>query len=336
LGLNAQVQQPSNFATTNAPNSWLINRASLDSFFSFVERDSFPAKYPTIIKHLDHNFYYSNGNGGVWKLLNGGTTDSTIYATIWNARRIADSAAAAQRDSIITAGTISSIPTVGYVAPSNTSAGAWIQNVFYQSQPPTSSLGGGTSLELHSAGTVSETLNWGAGRQAATATLASIVVGGISQSFSQPSQGGTVTGTQSITLTYNTNTTYYNVVTTTDSKSATSSTSFVFYPKLYIGFVPSNSPSDADIIGVTNGNGGVFATNFIASGSLSTPSASKYICIAYPASFGAVNNIVINGLSVTFNLTTRTFVNASGYSQSYNIYLSPNPTSGSVSSYSVN
>lgn len=68
---NAQTQQPNNFPTTNAPNSWYINRGTLDSMKMFIERDTFYAKYPTLIKHLDHNFYYTNGNGSSWIKLNG-------------------------------------------------------------------------------------------------------------------------------------------------------------------------------------------------------------------------------------------------------------------------
>jgi hypothetical protein len=290
----------------------------------WIERDTnFVPLYPTTIKSSgDHKFYTNDANGGHW-YQSGGSSGSVSIA---------------QAIGIIT--TPNPITGTGTVALDTAYANATYVRI--QTQNPTATLSGGGNYELHSAGTFGSTLNWSGGRlaanstQAATNPLASIVVATVSQTFSQPSPGGSASGTQVVTVTYNTNTTYTNTVTTTDSKTASATTSYLFFPKLYIGFVPSNSPSDADIIGVTNGNGGVLATSFVASGSLSTPSASKYICIAYPASFGAVNNIVINGLSVTFNSTTRSFTNASGYSQSYLIYISPNPTAGSVASYSIN
>jgi lysophospholipase L1-like esterase len=73
-------QQPSTLPTTNAPNSWYINRGTLDSMKMFVERDTFSAKYPTLIKHLNHKFYYTNGNGSAWVEL--GTSGGTYTASL--------------------------------------------------------------------------------------------------------------------------------------------------------------------------------------------------------------------------------------------------------------
>jgi len=207
-------------------------------------------------------------------------------------------------------------------------------------QNPTATLTGGGNYELHSAGTFSPTLNYSAGRLAATSSasatnpIASITVAGNSKSTTGCSTPPcTISGTQGVTVTYNTNVTYSNVVVTTDSKSATANTSFNFYPKYYIGYSTTNSPSDATLIAGVNT---VFpATSKTTSGTLGTPSSSSYIFFAYPSSFGSINNIVINGLNVTYNLTTRAVTNASGYTQTYLIYVSPFATSSGVS-YSTN
>lgn len=62
----SQVQQPSNLPSSGSINNWTIGRYSLDSGKLFIERDTFPSKYPALIKHFDHKFYYTNGNGGFW------------------------------------------------------------------------------------------------------------------------------------------------------------------------------------------------------------------------------------------------------------------------------
>jgi len=233
-------------------------------------------------------------------------------------------------------GPITTIPVVGTNPGSNLTTFQWIQNTFYASQVPLATLTGGTILEFTSAGTVSDSVNWTASRQSATNPLSTIVVAGNTESFSQPSAGGTVSGKQYVTITANTNTTYNNVVTTTDGKTATASTSFPFENKIYAGFVSVSSPTDANIIAALNSTyvGGEFSTTRSQSGALTTPSGAKYIMFAAPASFGTPS-VVINGLGVTFNQTTRTFVNASGYSSSYIIAVSPYTTAGSVDAYLI-
>lgn len=53
----------------------------MDSAHLFVERDTFPAKYPTLLKHLDHNFYFTNGNGTQWYRL---VDTSSLHSEIVN------------------------------------------------------------------------------------------------------------------------------------------------------------------------------------------------------------------------------------------------------------
>jgi len=209
-----------------------------------------------------------------------------------------------------------------------------------QTQNPTATLSGGGNYELHSSGTFTHTLNYSASRLAAgtnisaTQPIASITVAGISEpTIGCNTPPCTISGTQSVTITYNTNTTFSNVVVTTDSKSATANTSFNFYSEYYKGYVSSNSPTDSDLFSA--------GYNFLntsnsknTSGNFGNPSSSSYIVFAYPSSFGTAT-VTINGLGVGYNLTQRNVTNQSGYTQQYNIYVSPFPTSSGVS-YVIN
>lgn len=201
-----------------------------------------------------------------------------------------------------------------------------------QTQNPTASLTGGGNYELHSSGTFSPTLNYSAGRLAettsasATNPIASITVAGIIKPITGCSTTPcTISGTQGVTVTYNTNTTFSNVVLSTDSKYATATTSFNFYNTYYKGYVSSSSPSDADLY--TAGYNILNTANSKnTSGTFSNPTVSSYIVFAYPSRFGTAT-ITIGGLVVSYNLTVRSFTNQSGYSELYNIYVSPFSTS---------
>lgn len=226
--------------------------------------------------------------------------------------------------------------TPGTNPGTNLTTDQWIDSIFYYAQPPTATLTGGGIFEFTSASTLSATLNWSASRQSATKSIATIVVAGNNETFSQPGAPGTVSGTQSVTVTTNTSTTYNNIVTTIDAQTVTASTTFAYQQKIYAGFITTTTPSDADILAATNSTyvGGKFATTRLQSGYLSTPAGSRYVVFVAPASFGTPT-VIINGLTVAYNLTTRIFVNASGYSSSYIIAVSPFPTFGAIDVYSV-
>lgn len=228
-------------------------------------------------------------------------------------------------------GTISSTPIVGQFI-TKTSIKNWIDSAFYATQPPTATLTGGTTLEKHSAGTVSKTLSWSASRQAVTAPLASIVVGGVTQTFSQPSQPGTVSGTQSVTLTYNTNATFTNAVTTTDNKTATASTTYTFQNSRYWGYTSTSSPTDANIISISGGGTDLVGSRAKTTFSIIITGSTQFIYYAYPASFGNLTSFVVGGFESigAFTLITRSFTNASGFAESYNIYVSNNTFSNTT------
>ena len=316
----SQVPQPSNPPSVSSVTNWYKLKGVLDSMQMWIERDTnFVPAFPTTIKKLsDHKFYTNDANGGYWYQSGGSGGSITISQAI---------------GIVATPNPITGIGTIALdTAYTN---GTYVR---IQTQNPTASLNGGGNYELHSSGTFSSTLNWNAGRlaanstQAATNPLSSIIVAGVSQSFSQPSAGSSVSGTQGVTITYNSNVTYTNTVTTTDSKTASSTTSYNFYPTYYIGYSSTNSPTDTELkAGINN----VFpATTRVTSGTLAAPSGASFIFFAVPSTFGTPN-VTINGLGVTYNNTTRSVTNASGYSQNYIIAVSPFSTSGGVT-YSIN
>jgi len=125
----------------------------------------------------------------------------------------------------------------------------------------------------------------------------------------------TDTGTFSTTRTY-------SLSATDGTTSDGGNTSVTFMQKRYWGVSVNTSLNDAQIIALSS--------EFSSSKSQSRiiTAASEYIYFAYPASFGTAS-FTVNGLPNTaWTLVTRAFVNASGYSESYNIYRSDNLLTG--------
>ena len=234
-------------------------------------------------------------------------------------------------------GVITSLPAIGNNPGSNITSSDFIVSQFYASQPPIATISGGGTFEFKPAGNTNQTLIWTAQRQSATEALSSIFVDGVSQVFTPPNIGVVVSGTKTVSVPNNITTTYNNIVNTVDNKTAIATTSFIWQNKIYAGFVSSTTPTDAEIIAATGSQyvGGVFSATKNQSGALSTPSSSKYIVFASPATYGTPN-IIINGLGVTYNNSTRSFTNASGGIHVYSIAVSPFPTAGKIDTYLVN
>lgn len=219
-----------------------------------------------------------------------------------------------------------------------TTVQAFLDAVFFPSQPPTATLtntiNGATNqtnnIELIAAGAdLNVTLNYSAGRQADTQPLVSTVVGGVTITPNpNPAANASVSGTRSVTLVRNTNASYTNVVTTTDGKISPNTTSTInWLGRRYYGFLTlatANTPTDAELIGSSNQGLLSILGNVTYS---DTPSAGQYMVIAYPASFANLSSITINGFPSlsAFTLVTRSLTNASGFTQSYKIYTSNNP-----------
>lgn len=222
---------------------------------------------------------------------------------------------------------ITSLPSIGFV-PNTNDVGEWINNVFYQSQPPTATLTGGQTLEYQSAATLNKTLNWVAGRQSATNPISTIVVAGTNETFSQPAQGSSVSGTQSVSFPANTNITYQNVVTTDDSKIATATTSFTFLPKRYWGWISDTTGigttgfDDSKITTLSN----ELSTSKVKSWSTGNPTGTQFYVYAYYSTAGELSHFDMNGFPSidAMNHVTRNFTNALGYTGQWIIYWSKN------------
>ena len=208
-----------------------------------------------------------------------------------------------------------------------------------QPQNPTSSLSGGYAYERSTGSTIGSSVAWGAGRLAGgtnlrqTSTLASIVVNGVTQTFTQPAPGSSVSGSQSVTVPVNTNVTISNVVTTTTGETATSYTFYTFFDKRYIGWAATTTPTNAEIRAAVeqDNNGG--------SGNYSAPNLAKLTSALYLfyANTITCSSVVLNGFPSTsnFNLNvSRTFTNSSGGQATYYVSTITAPT-GNVSATSA-
>ena len=278
----------------------------------------------------------SKYSGSVIQVSGGQVWYRTLNPNKWNLFSSASGLSISQGIGIVN--TPNPISTVGVVALDTAYTNATYVRI--QTQNPYGSLSGGSNQLLSGSGSpFTGTLSWTAGRyasnstQAATNPLSTIIVNSVSQSFSQPSAGSSVSGTQTFSISQNTNTTFYNTITTTDGKIAIYSSSVNWFNEYYVGYVSSASPSDADLIAA--------GYNFLntsgsrtTSGTLSTPSSSSYIVFAYPASMG-IATFTINAAVVSYNITTRNVVNVNGFSQLYYVCVSPYPTAAGIN-YIVN
>lgn len=213
---------------------------------------------------------------------------------------------------------------VGFNPGTNITTKQLIEAVFYGNQPPTATLTSANStLELTSAPSVTQTLNWGAGRGVNTPILTSIVVAGVSQSFSQPSQPGTVTGTQNVAVPANTTTTYSNVVTAQDGQTATANFTFNWLGKKYYGLLTDTTgittgSLNSNIIALTS----VFATTKALTTNTGAITGTEFWCYAYPSTLGDLSALSFNSIPAldAMNKITLSITNASGYTQNYTVY----------------
>lgn len=226
----------------------------------------------------------------------------------------------------INGGPITSLASIGYNPGINISLEDWINSVFYDSQLPIAGLTGGGTFEFTADSTSLKQLSWTATRQSATQSLVSIIVNGIAQLFVPPAAGGTVIGALNVTINNNVTSSFTSTVTTLDGKVAVATTVFNFRHKFYRGFVSVSNPTDANLIAA----GGIFATNYNASGVFTAPLSESYVAFAFPLSFGNLPTIKINGLAVEYILTQRAFINPLGYSEIYNIFVSPFSTNSGL------
>ncbi len=104
---------------------------------------------------------------------------------------------------------------------------------------------------------------------------------------------------------------------------ANRSTTLSFSPKRYWGPSSDAAITDPEIIALSQ----EFASGFAQTKNITA--AAQYVYFAFPSSFGTPTFTVNGLLNTAWTLTTRTFVNASGHSSSYDIWRSNNLLTGS-------
>jgi hypothetical protein len=233
----------------------------------------------------------------------------------------------------------------------DTSLIAWINNYFFPSTSPTATISqsGATSREYMSTGSaLSVDLNWSVTRPVACTEISAITVNGLSQTVNPigegQSQNGTLTGQS---LTRNTNTTYSISVVANDGKSGTASTTINWYWAKYWGAFASTLPptnsgfsiTDADILALTGaGSGTGYALASTRTGNYNgINGAGKYLVFAFPSSWG-IPQFVINGLISTAWTKVRdnAFINASGGSTTYQVWVSNTTQASDIAQFTIN
>lgn len=242
--------------------------------------------------------------------------------------------------SAIPAGPISSLPTLGYNPGVNISVDSFINSVFYQSQPPGAGLSGGFTQEATGAGpNISYPLTWSGSRPASGAAIIDITITGAAQTYPQtftpPAPGGSVNGSQSVSVPRNATTTFTNTVTAADGKVGTAFTTFQFQFKRYWGFVSSTSPAPGDILALSQE---LTITRAKGTFSVAAPGSPQNLAFCYPTSFGALTSLTIGGFESlpAFTRTTVFLTNASGGNTSYYYYISNNTFGGAVNNIITN
>ncbi len=118
---------------------------------------------------------------------------------------------------------------------------------------------------------------------------------------------------------------------TNTQSTAFNSSSFTvsWQHKRYWGWCPDSTPSDAEILAVSD----ELSTTRAKSAFTATVSGSdRHVFFSYPASFGDLTSLTVGGFESlpAFTKTTRAFVNDFGVSISYNIYVSNNTFSANI------
>ena len=116
--------------------------------------------------------------------------------------------------------------------------------------------------------------------------------------------------------------------------TASGSASVAWQYRVYFGKVSAATPTAAQILaGVANDTNRPLATGVLNLGKKTITSLSnEYYFVAFPARFGTLTRINVNGLAVTsiVQQTINSFTNASNGTADYYVYRAPNPFTGTV------
>jgi len=223
----------------------------------------------------------------------------------------------------ITGKPFTTLPTLGFnPGPGELSWQEFLQKTFYGLQPPIATLTPNTTLELTGNSSTSTVISWTAGRGLNTPPLTSVVVAGVTKTFTQPNYSSSVGGDQVVNVPANTTTVYQNIVTDSSGAKDTASVTINWLGKKYYGAV-----SDTTGIGSGTQDGVIRALSnaFASSRGLSTsinPSGTQFFVYAYPATLGNLSALTFNGFAslAAMNTATRSFTNSLGYTQTYILY----------------
>lgn len=207
-----------------------------------------------------------------------------------------------------------------------------------QSQNPTASISPSYRIQRRATDTILN-FTYTYGRLAATssakatADIQSVVVDGVSRTFTNPAPGSTGAGGISVNYTPNSTRNIPITVTATDGKFATQSVSIQTTFTYYIGYSLTSTPTDAELFAGLNSFLATSNTR-VTSGTLVSPPGARYIFFAFPASLGTAN-VIIGGTPVGYITTPRAVTNTTGFTESFNITVSPNATNSGVT-YQIN
>jgi hypothetical protein len=217
-----------------------------------------------------------------------------------------------------------------------------LNNLLYPSVGPTATLSQTlASPQEYMAGGADLTtdLNYSVTRPTACLEITDITVdGGVTLLDSPFDEGHTQSGTYTNRLVpRNTPKTFTLVANSTD-KSVTRTTSITWSWKRYWGTSVDQTISDADILALTGagvGSGSEFATNRVKSYD-GIDGAGNYLVFAFPSSFGTPV-FIINGLTSTAFTKVRddAFINASGGTTNYQIWVSNSAMNSPINSFNI-
>lgn len=181
------------------------------------------------------------------------------------------------------------------------------------------------------------TVTWSITRPTDCRPITSITVAGTSITPNAIAEGQSQSGTLASTQARNTNTTYTVAVSSAD-KTGNASSTITWSWKRYWGTVTSTTVTDADILALTGagvGIGSEFATS-LAKTYNGITGGGKYLVFAFPSSWGTPIFKVYGLTNTAFTkIRDNTFVNASGGSTNYQVWVSNTPYNSVVTDFKI-
>jgi hypothetical protein len=246
---------------------------------------------------------------------------------------------------------------VAQINAGGTTITEFLNNYFFPSEPPSCNINGtgSTTIEYKSTSSAAIQINlsFSVNRQASTENIATALVNcnqsisGFPYDFFSPPGSNNQSGSlNNVSLADNVTNTFTVSGTTVDGKSCSSSRTYSFRFQRYWGnfasAVPPTNPaftiSDAQILALNGagvGSGSEFATSRTRAYN-GINGDGKYLAFAFPSTWGTPV-FKVNGLTNTAFTRVRNdaFVNASGYSETYQVWISNDVYNSPVSQFEI-